>query len=65
MIDKIALQNELTDAFIIYQHRLDCPFQNDMESLEAMRLKYMNDTIFHAKVTSLVCGVMRIISKHA
>ena len=64
MIDKRALHDELTEAFIGYQHRLDQPFPSATESPEAIRLKYMNDPIFHAKVASLVSGVMHIVSKH-
>jgi hypothetical protein len=64
MIDKRALHDELTEMFIVYQHRLDQPFPSDTESPEAIRLKYMNDPIFHSKVASLVSGVMHIVDKY-
>lgn len=64
MIDKRALAEDLTDAFIEYQHRLDFPMPSPTETKEAVILKYRNDPMFHAKVNSLVAGVMRIVSKH-
>ena len=63
-MDKQALREELTDAFIVYQYRLDQPFPSATETREAMILKYRNDPLFHAKVTSMVSGVMYIVSKH-
>lgn len=64
MIDKRALAEELTEAFINYQHRLDCPMPSATETKESIILKYRTDYIFHAKVDSLVSGVMQIVSKH-
>ena len=64
MIDKRALHDELTEAFIVYQHRLDQPFPSATDTKEAMIQKYMNDPIFHARVASLVSGVMQIVGKH-
>lgn len=64
MLDKRKLHDELTEAFINYQHRLDCPFPSATESPEAIRLKYMSDPIFHARVASLVSGVMCILDRH-
>ena len=62
---KLALSDELTDAFIHYQHRLDCPFPSATETTESIIQKYRTDPIFHAKVMSLVSGVMCIVDKHA
>lgn len=64
MIDKRALQNELTEAFIQYQYTLEHPFSLPGEPMEALRLKYMNDPIFHNKVDSMVCRVMFIVIRH-
>ena len=64
MLDKRALHDELTEAFIVYQHRLEQPFPSATETKEAMIQKYMSDPLFHAKVASLVSGVMQIVSKH-
>ena len=64
MIDKNALADDLTEVFIAYQHRLDCPMPNPTETEEAIYLKYRSDPIFHAKVDSLVAGVMHTIHKH-
>lgn len=64
MIDKKALSDALTEAFIGYQHRLDCPLPTPHETEEMIILKYKTDPIFHTKVRSLVSGVMRIVNKH-
>lgn len=59
--DKSKLMDELTDAFIDYQHRLDNPFPSHNET-EAMKiLKYSSDPLFRAKVQMLVGGVMHIV----
>lgn len=64
MIDKKALSDALTKAFIGYQHRLDCPMPIPHETEEMIILKYRTDPIFHAKVKSLVSGVMQIVGEH-
>ena len=64
-MDNQALQEELTDAFIAYQYRLENPFPSATETKEARILKYRTDPIFHAKVASMVSGVMHIVGKHA
>lgn len=64
MIDKIALLDALTKAFIGYQHRLDCPMPIPHETEEMTILKYRTDPIFHAKVRALVSGVMQIVGEH-
>ena len=64
-MNKLTLRDELTDAFIHYQHRLDCPFPIATETTESIIQKYRTDPIFHAKVMSLVSGVMCIVDKHA
>lgn len=64
MIDMRRLDYELTEAFIGYQHRLDNPFPSSTETEAAVRAKYMNDPVFHAKVRSLVVGVMDIVSRN-
>lgn len=64
MIDKNALHDELTNAFIRYQYRIENPFPSPTETPAAMILQYRNDPIFHNKVESIVCGVMAIVGKH-
>ena len=63
-MNKQALHDELTDAFIHYQHRLDCPFPSATETTESLIQKYRTNPIFRAKVVSLVSGVMCIVDKH-
>ncbi len=64
MIDKRALVSDLTDAFINYQHRLDCPMPSMTETPAVIQLKYREDPIFHAKVNCLVSSVMHLVGKH-
>ena len=64
MIDKNALHDELTEAFIGYQQRLDCPMPEPGESPEMIRLKYRTDPVFASRVRCLVAGVMVIVDKH-
>lgn len=64
IFNKRVLADDLTEAFINYQHRLECPMPSATETKEAIILKYRSDPIFHAKVDSLVAGVMQIVSKH-
>lgn len=64
MIDKRKLSHELTEAFIGYQHRLDCPFPSATDSHAVIVARYNGDPIFRAKVDSLVAGVMDIVSRH-
>lgn len=63
-MDKQALHDELTEAFIFYQQRLDCPFPGPDDTKDMIILKYRTDPIFGAKVRSIVAGVMHIVSKH-
>ena len=63
-MNKDALYEELTEAFMMYQHRLDVPFESATETKAAIILKYRSDPLFHAKVESMASGVMRIVSKH-
>jgi hypothetical protein len=60
---KRALQNELTDVFIVYQYRLEHPFPSPTDTIDQVRL-YTSDPLFRTKVDSLVSGVMRIVSVH-
>jgi len=64
MINKRKIHDELIEAFMVYQHRLDQPFPDATETSATIRLKYMSDPIFHAKVKSLASGVMHILDKH-
>ncbi len=63
-MSKKALYDDLIEAFINYQYRLEHPMPNATETEETRILKYRNDPIFHAKVESLAAGVMHIIDKH-
>ena len=64
MIDMKKLRDELTDAFVGYQYRLEHPFPSTTETTETRRQQYFNDPVFHCKVDSLVSGVLQIVSKH-
>ena len=64
MIDKIALSNDLTEAFVNYQYRLEHPMPSATETPATMIEKYRSDPLFHTRVKSLVSGVMQIIEKH-
>jgi len=63
MIDKNKLHTDLTDLFITYQYRLDCPMPSKTETKEAIILKYRNDPLFHNKVNALVAAVMFTVNK--
>jgi hypothetical protein len=63
-MDMDALRDDLTDAFVNYQYRLDHPFPSETETPESRRQKYFNDPVFHCKVDSLVAGVLQIVGKH-
>jgi len=63
-LDRRSLADDLTDAFINYQHRLDCPMPTATETPESIILKYRSDPLFHAKVESLAGGVMHILDKY-
>ena len=65
MIDKEALYNDLVEAFIGYQYRLDNPFPSKTETPEVMVLRFRTDPLFHNKVESLVQGVMNIVLRHS
>lgn len=63
-MNKTALFDDLTEAFILYQHRLETPFPSSTESPATLLVRYRNDPLFHARVRSLVSGVMAIVDKH-
>jgi len=58
-----TLADKLTDMFIEYQYRLDNPMPKAGESFDTYITEYRNDHIFHAKVASLVAGVMNACTK--
>ena len=60
----LSLYNDLMDAFINYQYRLDNPFPGEGETWEVIINKFQCDPVFNKKVLSLVSGVMAIVSKH-
>jgi len=61
MLDYRTLQERLTLKFIEYQWRLDTPMPTVYES-EAMKVaKYHTNPIFHARVDTLVAGILHIV----
>ena len=64
MIDNIKLDDDLTEAFITYQYRLENPFPIPYKPFDMMVLEYRRDPVFRSKVRSLVSGVIHIIDKH-
>ena len=64
MINKQALFEDLTAAFMNYQYRLDHPMPSSNETKAAILLRYRNDYMFRNKVDSLTSGVMGIVDKH-
>jgi len=64
-MDKRGLLDELTEAFINYQFRLERPMPSAMETTETRIIEYQSNPIFHNKVDSLVAGVMQIVDKHS
>jgi len=62
-MDKIAIAQDLTEAFIKYQYRRENPMPSGTEGIDAVD-KYRNDPIFARKVDSLVTGVMLILDRH-
>lgn len=64
LMNKILLQRDLTEAFIVYQHRLENPMPTPNETLDILKRKYLTDAMFHLKVDSLVDSVMQIVHKH-
>lgn len=61
---KKDIAEELTSTFIDYQYRMDLPIPAPYETFDDRLLKYRADPIFHAKVDSLVAGVMHIVGKY-
>lgn len=64
MINKRKLAEELTEVFIMYQHRLDFPMPSPAETKEVILLRYSNEPLFHARVDALVAGVLNIVMRH-
>lgn len=64
MIDKTALYDDLIRAFMNNQLYADSSMPLATETPKDIRLKYLSDPIFHAKVESLTAGVMHILDRH-
>ena len=62
-VDLKKIHDELTEAFINYQYRIENPMMKptDKEDAEFM---YRADHVFNSKVKSLTSGVMSIVSKN-
>ena len=60
---KRYITDDLTSAFSAYQYRIENPMPQAGESLKTYIYEYQNNRIFHAKVDSIVSGVMVIIEK--
>jgi hypothetical protein len=61
MRGKEDLYNELLEAFMNYQQRLDYPMPSQTETI---MLRYRNDPLFHNRVENLASGVMSIVDKY-
>ncbi len=55
------LQDKLTDAIINFYWRLEHPFPVVGESFQMMTAHYITDQLFHAKVQSMVAGLIGIV----
>jgi len=64
MIDRQAIHDDLVDAFISYQYRLERPMPLTTETQEIMVMYYQTDSLFHNKVQSLASGVMHVLESH-
>ena len=64
MIDKHDLYDDLVEAFIYYQWRVENPMPTTQETKENMIHRYRSDIVFHNKVDSLAAGVMQILDKY-
>ena len=64
MVDKRAMQDELTEKFINYQYRLDNPMPSTKETPESIRHCYFSNIIFRAKVDSIVAAIMVTLDEH-
>ena len=64
VVDRKALHDDLVNAFMEYQYRLDLPFPSPTETKAVIILRYRSDPLFHNKVNNLVTGVMGIVNKH-
>jgi hypothetical protein len=64
MRGKEEIYNELLEAFMNYQQRLDYPMPSPTESPDAIMLRYRNDPLFHNRVENLASGVMSIVDKY-
>ena len=62
MIDKIKLQEKLTDGFIIREHQIMQPAMTITPFSEAKE-RYMNDSIFNARVRYIVSAVLCIVDE--
>jgi len=62
MVDKQALHDDLTTAFMNYQYNLENPLS--CPSKEDLHYTYIQDYMFHNRVESMVGGVMSILDKH-
>ncbi len=57
-----ALNDDLTDAFIRYQDRIENPMAFHSDDYNQQR--YITDTLFKRRVQNLVSGVTFIVIKH-
>jgi hypothetical protein len=63
-LNKRRLADALTDAFINYQWGIERPMNIPPVDKETKVLHYLHDAQFHAKVSSIVSGVMHICNEH-
>ena len=63
-VDRKRLHDDLVEAFIRYQYRLENPMFSPEETDEEKIHKYRNDPFFHRKVDSLASGTMYIFNEY-
>lgn len=63
VLDRNALQKELTQGFIYFMYHQEHPCLH-APTTKSMIDMYHNSPVVHAKVQTLVAGVMQIVDKH-
>lgn len=64
IINKDEIYQDLIEAFIEYQYRLENPVPKAEETKDFMLMHYRRDAIFNRRVKNIACGVIRILDKH-
>jgi hypothetical protein len=61
---KEKLNEDLTQMFAVYQHRLENPMPINVEGLDGGWIRYQTDGMFRGIVKNLVAGTMQTVMKH-